>query len=60
VANIIAVQQHLWDVPLTYSKTLSLLAAGTFRNRSGRGGIRENTRENGKVARFVDDAACFL
>jgi hypothetical protein len=42
------------------SKTLSLLAARIFRNRSGRGRIRENGWKIEKVSRFVDDAACFL
>jgi len=42
------------------SKTLSLLAAGKFRNRQARGGIQENEGKSKKVGRFVDDAACFL
>jgi len=42
------------------SKTLSLLAAGKFRNRWARGGIQENGGKTEKAGRFVDDAACFL
>jgi len=42
------------------SKTLSLLAARKFRNQRASGGILENARKNGKVWRFVDDAAGFL
>jgi len=60
MAHIIAVQQHLWDVPLMGSKTLSLLAARNFRNQSGLGGISENPGKNQKGSRFVDDAPCFL
>jgi hypothetical protein len=42
------------------SKTLSLLAARKFRNQRGRGEMWENAGLNGKISRFVDDAACFL
>src|SRR5260221_266802 len=50
VADIIAVQQHLWDVPLVDSKLLSLLAARSFRNRSRRGGRLENAGKNEKLS----------
>jgi hypothetical protein len=60
MAHIIAVQQHLWDVPLTDSKTLSLLGERKFRNQSAQRRFSRKTAKNEKVQRFVDDAACFL
>src|SRR6266481_1625272 len=60
MAHIIAVQQHLWDVPLKDSKTLSLLGARIFRNRCAGGPLAQNWGKNQKVSRFVDDAGCFL
>jgi len=42
------------------NKTLSLLAARKFRNQCALTGFSRKTAKNEKLARFVDDAACFL